>query len=373
MRNILLVVFNSCWLIIFSQGLDLGTLNYSPIFVANLSNINAETSGLVYINDTLFSINDSGNQPVINAFKSIDGQHLASWLIQDASNIDWEALALSPDHFFIGDIGNNAGTRTTFDIYMFPREAILSGNTTLVAQKRTFQFADQPNVPLSLNDHDYDCEAMFFWQDSLHLLTKNWQNLWTRHYVIPTEWQDTIVVSPRDSFNVNGLITDATLDASTGNIYLLGYKKELSGLYSSFMYRFENTNGSFFNSDYRRIELGSTLNLGQTEGLCFGDANKGWISGEQINSIITISPKLHSFDFNELLHTTKLPSRMIYFHENILYIPTQFLKEYALIDTSGRRAIEWKKNKSEQELSSLRPGIYYLVGPNFHQTWVKSN
>lgn len=373
MRSV--VAFVSVFLmhILHAQGIDLGTISYSPLFVANLSNLNNETSGLAFFNDTILSINDSGNEPALHALRSTDGQHLQSWLIDNALNLDWEALALSQTAVFIGDIGNNAGNRSTLDIYRVDRADMLPTNASISAQKLTFKFADQPSISLPINAHNYDSEALFFWQDSLHLLSKNWQNLWTRHYVLPSNWQDTLVLSPRDSFYVNGLVTDAAIDEVSNYIYLLGYKKEQSGLYSSFMYRFLNTNNLFFGSDYQRVELGSTLNLAQTEGLCMSGAHKGFITGEQIVSLIAIAPKLHFFDFNTVGLTTTLEKPRIYFHAFYVYIPSALLPDYKLVDTSGRIAIAWQLGKNYQDLTNLKPGTYWLIGPNYRRTWIKSN
>ena len=352
---------------------DLGTISFSPTLVANLGQLNNETSGLAFFNDTILSINDSGNDPTLHALRSTDGQHIQSWPIANALNLDWEAIALSPTKVFIGDVGNNMGNRTTLDIYWLDRALLLPSTTTLTAQKLTFKYADQPIGPLPANAHNYDCEAIFFWQDSLHLLSKNWQNLWTRHYVLPTNWQDTLVVSPRDSFYVNGLVTDAAMDLQTNQIFLLGYKKEQSGLYSAFMYRFSNNNDLFLGSDYQRIELGSTLSLAQTEGLCMSGANKGFITGEQIVSVLTIAPKLHSFDFNTVGLPLSSDKPRIYFHLYTLYIPSDLLADYQLVDTSGRVALEWQLGKQHQDLTNLKPGTYLLCGPNYRRTWVKLN
>ena len=98
-------------------GVTLPTLNISPQFVANLGPANNETSGLVYFHDTLFSINDSGNAPALFAIDPLTGATLHTWAFLNAQNIDWEALAASNSKIFIGDIGNNMGTRSFFEIY----------------------------------------------------------------------------------------------------------------------------------------------------------------------------------------------------------------------------------------------------------------
>jgi len=88
-----LVCISICFVqVLLAQGLDLGTTTYTPTFIANLSAPYNETSGLAFSNDTIFSINDSGNQPMIHAMGSSNGQHLQSWTIQNAVNVDWHCL-----------------------------------------------------------------------------------------------------------------------------------------------------------------------------------------------------------------------------------------------------------------------------------------
>lgn len=373
MRYFLVAFFQALCAVFLAQGLDLGTIAYTPNFVANLPTQSNETSGLVFANDTLFSINDSGNQPQLQALSPSNGQLVTEWQFNNALNIDWEAITLTPSAFIIGDIGNNMGNRHTFELYRLDRSQLSPANGLLNVQKQCFQWADQPLGSLPANAHNYDAEAMFYWQDSLHILSKNWQNLWTRHYVLPLVWQDTLVVQARDSFFVNGLITDAVYDPQTNILFALGYKKEASGLYSSFMYRFIALTNNLFAANYQRIELGSTLTLAQTEGICLTGPQAGFISGEQIVSVITIAPKLHAFDLTNPVQIANHEAPDIYFNGTILYIPQQFLSTFQLIDTSGRVAIIWTQNKNHQDLSNLLPGTYFLVGPNFSRTWVKTN
>lgn len=306
--------------------------------------------------------------------RASDGQHLMSWSLTNAVNEDWEALTQSESQLYIADIGDNMGNRVARTIYMLPKSQLTSTTNALSVQQLYFQFADQPSAGLQMNAHNFDCEALFYWQDSLHLFTKNWENLWTKHYVLPASWQDTIQVLPRDSFYVDGLVTDAAIDLSTQVFYLLGYKKEQTGLFSSFMYRFNNNQGSsVFESAYQRIELGSTLTLAQTEGICLTGSGTGFISGEQISSIITIAPKLHRFDLNAIAELDLPTKPLIYFNNHFLYIPQELLPDYQLVDTNGKVAISWVSSKNHQDLGSLKPGTYFLIGPNYSRTWVKLN
>ena len=102
-------------------------------------------------------------------------------------------------------------------------------------------------------------------------------------------------------------------------------------------------------------------------------ANKGFITGEQIVSVLTIAPKLHSFDLNTVGLQAIFEKPRIYFHINTLYIPSVLLPDYKLVDTSGRLALEWQIGKQYQDLTNLKPGTYLLIGPNYRRTWVKSN
>ncbi len=373
MKLVFTIGLLACHVFVLAQGLDLGAASCAPNFVANLASQCNETSGLVFSNDTIFSINDSGNQPKVQALSASNGQLLAEWSLTNAVNIDWEAVALSPQQMFVGDIGNNMGNRSIYELYRLDRNQLSLKNTTINVQKLVFKFADQPAGTFPANAHNYDAEAMFFWQDSLHILSKNWQNLWTRHYVLPTNWQDTLVAVPRDSFYVNGLVTDAVFDGSSNQVLMLGYKKESTGLYSSFMYRLLGVDQGLFAGNFLRIELGSTLTLAQTEGICVSGPQTGFISGEQIVSVITIAPKLHAFDLTDLVQIADKEPLDIYFNGAILYIPQRFLPTFQLIDTSGRVAINWTQNKNHQDLSKLLPGTYFLIGPNFRHTWVKTN
>lgn len=369
--NLLLFSFTSALLL--AQGTNLGSINYTPLLIANLSTPYNETSGLVFHQDTIFSINDSGNSPDLHAMSAADGHHLYSWQIANAQNQDWEALTKSSSHLFIADVGNNAGNRSALDVYYLPMSTLSTNTNSLTAQKQTFKFADQPLSGLQMNAHNFDCEAIFYWQDSLHLFTKNWDNLWTKHYVLPCFWQDTLSILPRDSIFVDGLITDAAIDEDLQMIYLLGYKKELSGLYSAFMYRFNNQSNTFLEGDYQRIELGSTLSVGQTEGICVSQSGLGFISSEQIVSFLTIPPKLHQFHFDGVFIQENHNEPMIYFNAHMLYIPQEVLKDFKLYDMSGKEAISWGYAKNHQDLSQLKPGTYFLIGPNYSRTWVKTN
>ena len=354
-------------------GVTLPTLNISPQFVANLGPANNETSGLVYFHDTLFSINDSGNAPALFAIDPVTGATLHTWAFLNAQNIDWEALAASNSKIFIGDIGNNMGTRSFFEIYQVTLTDLPIADT-LPTLKSTFYYPDQSSGSLPMNAHNFDAEAMVWRNDSLHIFSKNWENLWTKHYVLPSMWQDTIAATLLDSFQVNGLITDAAYDAQHDQFYLLGYQQQSSGLYNTFMWQLWDFPNGIFDGKRRRLELGSTLSLAQTEGICITGAYSGLISGEQINSVITIPPKIHSWNVDQLMSTdVDLVLKGVYFSDNTLYLPEGFKEVLSLVDTNRKVVLQTQKGKRTYNLERLEPGTYYLLAHDWTYKWLKNN
>jgi len=215
---------------------------------------------------------------------------------------------------------------------------------------------------------------MVWKNDSLHIFSKNWENLWTKHYVLPAIWQDTIAATLVDSFQVNGLITDAAYDSVNNQIYLLGYQQQASGLYNTFMWMFWDFQNEIFNGTRRRLELGSTLSLAQTEGVCITGPFTGLISGEQINTIVTIPPKVHSWNLNQLMSIkVEELTKGVYFSENTLYLPEGFTEVLSLIDTNRKVVLQTQKGKRSYNLERLEPGTYYLLAHDWTYKWLKNN
>ena len=347
-----------------------GTTNYSPNLIGDLPfNLN-ENSGLIYWNHKLVSFNDSGGGNKIYLLDSL-GNILQEITIGNSINIDWEAIAQSPDSIFIGDFGNNSGSRQNLCIYSISKNDILNtSNDSVASNKLEFQYVDQTIFSNQFENHNYDCEAFFFDNDSLHLFTKNWENLYTSHYVIPTSGSSIYSAAIRDSFFVDGLITDVTLDSINDKILLLGYKNNGSNFYTSFIYLlFDYTSGNYFSGNKRRIEIGSMLEVSQTEGITWIDSLTGFISSEEISSLITIAPKLFSFDFtsyliNSLSQTNLLSKSYKVFPNPVseYLITPSILKRYSIIDHTGKVIFENINHMSNPiiDVKFLKPGNYFL-------------
>ncbi len=251
-----------------------------------------ESSGLILADNQLWTLNDAGNSATLYRIDSLDGSLLQRLPIGNAVNTDWEELAQDDTHIYIGDFGNNFGNRSDLSIYKINKSAL--NTDTALAEQINFEFSDQTDFSSRPNDNDYDCEAFFVYQDSLHLFSKNWVNGFTRHYTLPTTPGDHIA-QLRDSLEVFGLITAADIDED-GVVALLGY----SGL-SNFMWLlFDYQETRFFSGNKRVIALGSVLANGQTEGLAFRGQGYGYISSEGISQFgVNIPPKLQAFSVQQ--------------------------------------------------------------------------
>ena len=276
--------------------------NYTLSLVNNLSDVLQENSGLIRVGDFLYTFNDSGSGAVIYELDTL-GMVLRTITISGATNVDWEAITTNATHVFIGDVGNNNGNRHDLCLYRFLKSDLLLD--TIQAEKLPFYWSDQTQFTSLPNANNYDCEAIVAETDSITLYSKNWVNLNTRRYRLPSFWIDTLAAQLRDSFTVDGLITDACVDTVMNRSYLLGYKNNGSNFYTSFIWcLWDYQDHQVFSGNRRRIEVGNVLSLAQTEGIALKSTNKGYINSEKVTSVITIAPKLFEFDFSQYVEPT---------------------------------------------------------------------
>jgi hypothetical protein len=93
-----------------------------------------EASGLalgVRSPGVLFTHNDSGDTARVVAM-TMDGRPLGSFVLAGADAIDWEDMAVGPgpdpgaSYLYLGDIGDNPGTRSGITVYRAPEPAVRS-------------------------------------------------------------------------------------------------------------------------------------------------------------------------------------------------------------------------------------------------------
>jgi hypothetical protein len=274
-------------------------VSYKPHRVAKLSSALKETSGLVFFDGQLFTINDGGNPPEIYQLDTANGRILRRVVVRNAMNSDWESITSDDENMYIGDFGNNAGNRTELRILKIAKTDLLNTKSdTVNAGFIRFNYPDQVKFTSEVDNNNFDCEAFFCRNDSLHLFSKNWSDLQSKHYILPAE-TGKYTARLAERFNADGLITDASINAH-GNVVLLGYKKSKGRNYRCFAWLLSGYEGSgYFGGDKRRIELGKALHLGQTEGIVLKEDNTGWFSSESITvGCFYKKAKLFSFDFS---------------------------------------------------------------------------
>jgi hypothetical protein len=165
-----------------------------------------------------FTINDSGHEPILFAVDTL-GAERGRWLVNDAKNNDWEAVAIGSCGdsgsagrdgagpmrcVYIGDVGDNDANRRTVSIYRVREPEIADSAKTgsLNAERLRFRYDDGPR----------DVESMYVGANgTIYLITKRASSNWAgklqpaRTYVLPASaW-------PRSGSGANDTVT-ATFD-----------------------------------------------------------------------------------------------------------------------------------------------------------------
>jgi hypothetical protein len=122
----------------------------------------------------IFTINDSGNDPLLFALETGGGDR-GVWRVTGARNVDWEAISVGPCAatpaatpnacVYVGDVGDNDQQRVTRVIYRVPEPtAERAGYVgTVAAEALVYRYADHP----------HDVEAMYVAPNgSTFLITK---------------------------------------------------------------------------------------------------------------------------------------------------------------------------------------------------------
>lgn len=128
---------------------------------------NSQSSGLARWGDVLFTMNDAGGATELYAIRT-DGSFVGTQTVDDATNTDWEDLAVGPcpdavdadECLYIADIGDNDETRASITLWV--TEASTDARTTAVA------------CPLAYEDGEArDAEALLVAPDgSVRVATK---------------------------------------------------------------------------------------------------------------------------------------------------------------------------------------------------------
>ncbi|MGI9525621.1 MAG: hypothetical protein ACR2MS_00760 [Weeksellaceae bacterium] len=287
MRTILTVILAFCFLT--SCTTSIGKIQYEDLIIEPAQTIPSqldEISGLQYQDGVYYGFNDSGGDPSIYTFTAENLAELKTIALEDAQNIDWEDIAMSDSLIFIGDFGNNIGNRKDQTIYIVKRDRIDSSLMDQKVPARAIQFfyPEQKNYDKQPYQHDFDMESMVYFDDELHLFTKEWKSEKTHHFTL-----DLVKgVQPAwllENFDLGFLATGADvikLNKFKSRLAIVGYNRD--GEVFLMLTDFRNKSEKWLNNPKAIIKIGVADDLGQVEGVAFKNPNEFCISAEAIHS-----------------------------------------------------------------------------------------
>lgn len=259
----------------------------TPQLRALLPDTLSESSGLEYVSDTsLWSHNDSGDPGTLYQIDTT-ATIRRSLHLRGVSPYDCEDLAQdSAGNFYIGDFGNNGNNRQDLRIYKIPPPHSIAGDS-ITPQLIEFSFADQTAFPPPATEQNFDCEAMFHFNGSLYVFSKNRGNsTYSRMYKMP-DTAGVYSLMPVDSFNTLQWVTSADI-SPTGTQMVL---------FSEFnIYLFRNFTGdNFFQGNVIRFTMTPYT---QKEAVVFATDSLLWLTDEVL------------LNFGGKLYTINIPAAL---------------------------------------------------------------
>jgi hypothetical protein len=325
-----------------------------------------ETSGLLFLDGKIITNNDGGDAANLYEIDSLTGNLLRTINISNATNVDWEDLADDEIYIYIGDFGNNNGTRTDLKIYKILKSDFKS-NTQVSSEIISFSYEDQTNFNSS-NTHNFDAEAFVIYEDSILIFTKNRGDFKTNVYKIPKTIGNHTAVKV-SSANVAGLITGATYN---GNFLLCGYDGNLIPFLVQISYD-RAAGDDIFSSGFTKESLATQLGQGsQVEGITSFKIGKYYISREFFSTSIaevefTFPQKLYEFtdarDFLLSIDQNNLEYFKVYPNptSNKLYLNSKkAIKKISLFNIVGEKILSFNSDQKEINISNFSRGIYLL-------------
>ncbi|NJK86031.1 MAG: hypothetical protein HC906_08800 [Bacteroidales bacterium] len=84
-----------------------------------------ESSGIVVYDNLIWTFNDSGGENLIYGLSKKDGSIQKKITLKNTTNTDWEDIAQNDKYIFVGDIGNNDGSRKDLKIYLLDKHTLM--------------------------------------------------------------------------------------------------------------------------------------------------------------------------------------------------------------------------------------------------------
>ena len=334
---------------------------------AKLNDSIMETSGLIHFNGNFWTLNDSNNPPVLYQFDSLSGNISHQTYIKNEVNNDWEELTQDSLFIYIGEFGNNRGSRKDLKILKIRKKDMNLAvfYDTVTAESIFFDMQDQLNFNNTGQNHDYDMEAFCVIGDSLHLFSKNWVDNKSRHYICP-KTAGTYSLMPAETLDVNGQVTGACY--RNGVLVLTGYNKGGQG--SFFYLLWDSKDNRFMQGNRRRIDCGTFIQPGQNEAVCFAGRSLYMSSEKQFSNAALY--RVYTGLWTGPAYSTRirtLPKSMqnikIFAAHGQLHIEhngSLQQKVVEIYDYSGRKihSITLRQNHESIDINNWAQGIYIL-------------
>ncbi|MBJ34058.1 MAG: hypothetical protein CMC89_04950 [Flavobacteriaceae bacterium] len=232
----------------------------------NLPYILEETSGLAILNDTLWTLNDSGNEAALYAI-STKGE-LLNKRDTTKTNIDWEDMTIVNGNMLVADMGNNFGTRK--NLYLLEIDLSNGGATTF--DSIPFNYPEQDNFDFQQNTH-FDAEGIVVVENKIVVFTKNRSTLTSEVYVISPSGGPATKMG---SLPVGSLITGADYHQESKTLALTGYRRDDN----QYLYVIDNFSLSAV-ADANISQYDLDFNGAQIEAISIKDAKTFWITSEE--------------------------------------------------------------------------------------------
>lgn len=189
-----------------------------------------ESSGLIMMNGRIITLTDSGNPPTLYEIDTTNGTASRTIYVGNATNVDWEDICADSNFIYIGDMGNNQGTRQDLKIYKVAiADYLNTTNDTIWADTISFSYADQTTFNPAPFQTNYDAESLISFGDSLYILTKQWSKPGTTIYSL-SKTTGSYSIHKIDSLQMGGVVTAADYNPATGFLAVVSHTNNYATL-----------------------------------------------------------------------------------------------------------------------------------------------
>ena len=252
------------------------SISLKPILINELSEEVKESSGLMYLNNLLWTHNDDKDTHLYGLDPQT-GKIMQTLPLPNVTNKEWEEISQDSTAIYLADTGNNTqGNRKDLHLLRILKSELSDADPNI--ETIAFSFANQTDfTPLPTNTTDFDLEAFVVVKDTAFLFTKEWNSRKTTLYQLPITGRNPIA-APMATFDAEGLITGAVLLENKHLLVLCGYTKLLSPFLIVF---YDYNDHHFFSGKSLRIKL--ALPFHQIEGIASPDGSTFYLSNEKLN------------------------------------------------------------------------------------------